>query len=230
MFNEFFVSEIWLATLLTLKLATVTTLILLIISIPLGWWLSQSTHSVKPAIEACVTLPLVLPPTVLGFYLLVLFSPQHPLGATWLSLFDSTLVFSFYGLLFGSILYSLPFMVQPIRDAFVKVDRDLLDASHTLGANRIQTFKWLILPMSKHGITTGCILAFAHTIGEFGVVLLIGGNIENETRVLSILLYDLIETNQMEAANQVAIVLVCFAFLVLMALSLLRRKENATVS
>ncbi|MDO6557569.1 molybdate ABC transporter permease subunit [Paraglaciecola chathamensis] len=229
MFSDILANEIWLATLLTLKLAITTTLILLIISIPLGWWLSQSNNRFKPVIEACVTLPLVLPPTVLGFYLLVLFSPQHPVGSVWVSVFDSTLVFSFYGLLFGSILYSLPFMVQPIRDAFVKIDRDLLDASRTLGANRIQTFKWLILPLSKHGITTGCILAFAHTIGEFGVVLLIGGNIESETMVLSILLYDLIETNQMEAANQVATVLVCFAFVVLLCLSVLRKRENTKV-
>ncbi|MGY0642511.1 MAG: molybdate ABC transporter permease subunit, partial [Paraglaciecola chathamensis] len=123
MFSDLFANEIWLATLLTLKLAITTTLILLVISIPLGWWLSQSNNRFKPVIEACVTLPLVLPPTVLGFYLLVLFSPQHPVGSAWVSVFDSTLVFSFYGLLFGSILYSLPFMVQPIRDAFVKIDR-----------------------------------------------------------------------------------------------------------
>ncbi|QHJ10207.1 Molybdenum transport system permease protein ModB [Paraglaciecola mesophila] len=229
MLSDLFANEIWLATLLTLKLATSTTLILLIISIPLGWWLSQSSNRLKPAIEACITIPLVLPPTVLGFYLLVLFSPQHPLGAAWVSMFDATLVFSFYGLLFGSILYSLPFMVQPIRDAFIKIDKDLLDASRTLGANRLQTFRWIILPLSKHGITTGCILAFAHTIGEFGVVLLIGGNIESETRVLSILLYDLIETNQMEEANQVATVLVCFAFTVLLTLSLVRKRENTTL-
>tara|TARA_R110002124_G_scaffold206386_25_gene372905 strand:+ start:172 stop:780 length:609 start_codon:yes stop_codon:yes gene_type:complete len=201
-------------------------LILLILAIPLGWWLSQSKNKLKPVIEACITLPLILPPTVLGFYLLILFSPQNPVGHAWFSLFDSTLVFSFYGLLFGSIVYSLPFMVQPVRDAFVKIDRDLLDASNTMGASFAQTFRYIVLPLSKHGITTGCILAFAHTVGEFGVVLLIGGNIESETRVLSILLYDLIETNQMDSANQVAVTLVFFAFLVLLSLSMLRRREN----
>ncbi|WP_166422904.1 molybdate ABC transporter permease subunit [Paraglaciecola sp. 20A4] len=224
MFNSLLTNEIWLATLLTFKLATFTTLILLIMTIPLGWWMSQSKSRLKPIIEACITLPLILPPTVLGFYLLVLFSPQNPVGHAWLSVFDSSLVFSFYGLLFGSIIYSLPFMVQPIRDAFLKIDRDLLDASNTLGASFIQTFRYVVLPLSKHGITTGCILAFAHTVGEFGVVLLIGGNIESETRVLSILLYDLIETNQMDSANQVALALVGFAFFVLFSLSMLKRR------
>ncbi len=229
MLSNFVSGEIWLATLLTLKLASTTTLVLLVISIPLGWWLSQSKNRIKPIIEACVTLPLILPPTVLGFYLLVLFSPQHLLGGAWVTAFDTTLVFSFYGLLLGSIVYSLPFMVQPIRDAFLKVDRDLLDASHTLGASKAITFWRIILPLSKHGITTGCILAFAHTVGEFGVVLLIGGNIESETRVLSILLYDLIETNQMEAANNVALVLVGFAFVVLLSLSMMRRRGKYTI-
>lgn len=217
-------NPIWQAVWLTTKLATLSTLILLILGLPLAWWLSHTRSYLKPVVDAVITLPLILPPTVLGFYLLVIFSPKHKIGGLWLDIFDSTLVFSFYGLLIGSALYSLPFVVQPIRDAFRKIDQDLLDVSRTMGASKSQVFRFVILPLSKQGITTGCILGFAHTIGEFGVVLLIGGNIPGETRVLSIALYDLIETMQMELANQVAGGLLGFSFTVLLLVSYLQRR------
>jgi ABC-type molybdate transport system permease subunit len=149
---------------------------------------------------------------------------QAPRGGAWFAIFDSPLVFSFYGLLIASAVYSLPFVVQPIRDAFRKIDKDLLAVSRTMGASKGQIFRFVIFPLSKQGITTGCILGFAHTIGEFGVVLLIGGNIPGETRVLSIALYDLIETMQMELANQVAAGLLGFSFLVLLLVSYLQRR------
>ncbi|MFT6897451.1 MAG: molybdate transport system permease protein [Paraglaciecola sp.] len=217
-------SPIWQAVWLTTKLATLSTLLLFVLALPLAWWLSQTRCYLRPVVDAVITLPLILPPTVLGFYLLVLFSPKHPVGGLWFSIFDSPLVFSFYGLLIASAVYSLPFVVQPIRDAFRKIDKDLLDVSRTMGASKGQIFRYVILPLSKQGITTGCILGFAHTIGEFGVVLLIGGNIPGETRVLSIALYDLIETMQMELANQVAAGLLGFSFVVLLLVSYLQRR------
>jgi len=215
---------IWLAVWLSVKLATSATLILLIFGLPIAWWLSQTRSPIKSIVEALITLPLILPPTVLGFYLLVVFSPSHVVGGMWQSLFDTTLVFSFYGLLIGSIIYSLPFVVQPIRDGFNKLDHELIDVAETMGANIWQKFRYVILPSSKQAIITGCILGFAHTLGEFGVVLLIGGNIPGETRVLSIALYDLIESMQMDEANQVAGGLLVFSFLVLFLVSYLQKR------
>ena len=215
---------IWLAVWLSVKLATSATLILLIFGLPIAWWLSQTRSRIKSVVEALITLPLILPPTVLGFYLLVVFSPSHVVGGMWQSLFDTTLVFSFYGLLIGSIIYSLPFVVQPIRDGFNKLDHELIDVAETMGANIWQKFRYVILPSSKQAIITGCILGFAHTLGEFGVVLLIGGNIPGETRVLSIALYDLIESMQMDEANQVAGGLLVFSFLVLFLVSYLQKR------
>jgi molybdate transport system permease protein len=215
---------IWLAVWLSIKLATSSTLILLIGGLPIAWWLSQTRSPIKSVVEALITLPLILPPTVLGFYLLVVFSPSHIVGGMWESLFDSTLVFSFYGLLIGSIIYSLPFVVQPIRDGFNRLDFELIDVAETMGANIWQKFRYVILPSSKQAIITGCILGFAHTLGEFGVVLLIGGNIPGETRVLSIALYDLIESMQMDTANQVAGGLLGFSFLVLFLVSYLQKR------
>jgi len=217
-------SEILLAVWLSVKLASATTLILLMLGLPTAWWLSQTRSPFKPVVEALITLPLILPPTVLGFYLLVLFAPTHPVGGLWQSVFDSTLVFSFYGLLIGSVIYSMPFVVQPIRDGFKQLDHDLLDVAQTMGASCWQKCRFVIFPASKHAILTGSILGFAHTVGEFGVVLLIGGNIPGETRVLSIALYDLIESMQMEAANQVAGGLLGFSFLILFLVSYLQKR------
>jgi molybdate transport system permease protein len=216
---------IWLALWLSFKLAASTTLVLLVIGIPTAWWLSQTRSALKSVIESLITLPLILPPTVLGFYLLVLFSPQHSIGGAWLEIFDSTLVFSFYGLLIGSVIYSMPFVVQPIRDGFKKLDRELLDVCETMGASNWQRAWLVILPLTKQAIMTGAILGFAHTLGEFGVVLLIGGNIPGETRVLSIALYDLIESMQMDTANQVAGGLLAFSFITLFLVSYLQKSE-----
>jgi molybdate transport system permease protein len=215
---------IWLAVWLSVKLATSATLILLICGLPIAWWLSQTRSPIKSVVEALITLPLILPPTVLGFYLLVAFSPSHVVGSMWQSMFDSTLVFSFYGLLIGSVIYSMPFVIQPIRDGFNKLDNELIDVAETMGANIWQKFRFVILPSSKQAIITGCILGFTHTLGEFGVVLLIGGNIPGETRVLSIALYDLIESMQMETANQVAGGLLGVSFLALFLVSYLQKR------
>jgi molybdate transport system permease protein len=215
-------SAIWLSV----KLATLTTLVLLIICLPLGWWLARTKSTLKPALDALVTLPLILPPTVLGYYLLVAFSPNNTLGRVWESLFDQNLVFSFSGLLIASIIYSLPFVVQPIRDGFRMLDDDLLDAAKCAGANSWQQFKDVVFPLTRQSILTACIMGFAHTVGEFGVVLLIGGNIPDETRVLSIALYDFIETSQMDRANAMALGMLVFSFLTLFTLSYLNHQRR----
>ncbi len=219
-------SAIWLSV----KLASLTTIFLLLISLPLGWWLAKTRSRIKPAIDAIVTLPLILPPTVLGYYLLVIFSPQNRVGKIWGSLFDSTLVFSFSGLLIASIIYSLPFVVQPIRDGFSMLQADLLDAAKCAGANRWQQFRDVVFPLTRHSILTAAIMGFAHTVGEFGVVLLIGGNIPGETRVLSIALYDFVETSQLDKANAMALGMLAFSFIVLFSLSYLNHNRFIRVS
>ncbi|TLY42113.1 MAG: molybdate ABC transporter permease subunit, partial [Nitrospirae bacterium] len=168
----------WTAIILTLKLATLTALILLIIGLPLAYWLSFSRWRWKFLIESVVALPLVLPPTVLGFYILVAIGPHSPLGRFYTSLVGHPLPFTFEGLLFASILYSLPFAVQPFATAFEQIDRRLVEASWTLGVSRLKTFFKLMVPLAKAGVVTGFVLSFAHTLGEFGVVLMVGGNIE----------------------------------------------------
>lgn len=215
-------SAVWLSV----KLATLTTLFLLIIAIPLGWWLAKTRSSLRPLLDALITLPLILPPTVLGYYLLVAFSPKNVFGQLWEQLFSQTLVFSFSGLLIASMIYSLPFVVQPIRDGFMKLDNDLLDAAKCAGANQWQQFKDVIFPLTRQSFLTASIMGFAHTVGEFGVVLLIGGNIPDETRVLSIALYDFIETSQIEKANTMAAGMLVFSFVVLFSLSYLNQTRR----
>ena len=161
---------------------------------PLAWWLAHSRSRARPIVEAITSMPLVLPPTVIGFYLLLLFSPNNPLGDFWFTLTGSTLAFSFSGLVLASMLYSLPFMVQPLVNAFAAVDVRLREAAATLGATPGDTFRNLVLPLSKRGFVTACVLTFAHTIGEFGIVLMVGGNIPGETRVISIAIYEQVET------------------------------------
>lgn len=213
----------WQAIALTLKLALVSTSLLLVVGIPLAWWLSQTQSKFKSAIEALITLPLILPPTVLGYYLLVAFSSDGILGSLWGTLFGSSLVFSFSGLVLGSMLYSLPFVVQPIRDGFKNVDKNLLDIARTMGASSWQRF-WLVsVPLARPMMITGAVLGFAHTIGEFGVVLLIGGNIPGETRVVSIALFDYVESLQMQEANVLAGILLVFSFVVLLGVNMLSR-------
>lgn len=205
----------WTAFWLTLELATCTTAILLVLGLPLAYWLSTSRFPGKFLIEAVVALPLVLPPTVLGFYLLVGLGPHSPLGRAYESLTGSLLPFTFSGLLVGSVIANLPFAVRPFAAAFAAVDRRLEEASWCLGVSRLATFFRVTLPLSWPGVVTGMILTFAHTVGEFGVVLMIGGNIPGVTRTLSIAIYDDVQALDYVSAGQTALVLFVFSFAVL---------------
>jgi len=180
----------WIAIWVTFKLAALTALILLIVGLPIAYWVSFSRRRWKFLVESVVALPLVLPPTVLGFYILVAIGPHSPLGRLYNDLVGHPLPFTFEGLLLASVLYSLPFAVQPFAAAFEQVDRQLIEASWTLGVSKLGTFFKLIVPLSKAGLLTGAVLSFAHTLGEFGVVLMVGGNLEGETRTVSIDIYD----------------------------------------
>jgi len=200
----------------TLKLAVVSTVVLLAISVPLAWWLATSKLKVKSFVEVFVALPLVLPPTVLGFYLLLLMRPDSVIGSTFYSLTGEQLVFSFFGLIIGSVIYSLPFVVQPIQNAFVAIGREPLESAATLGANRFDTFFTIALPLAKPGVFTAAVLGFAHTVGEFGVVLMIGGNIPGETRVASIAIYDHVESLNYTQAHSLAGLLLLISFVLLM--------------
>ncbi|MBU01951.1 MAG: molybdate ABC transporter permease subunit [Halieaceae bacterium] len=184
---------------------------------PLAWWLVRSSSSVRSVVEAVVALPLVLPPTVLGFYLLVILNPTAPVGAFWVSITGQSLTFSFSGLVLASILYSLPFMVQPLATAFRSVSQETLDAAATLGASPRDQLISVVLPAAKRGFLTGSVLTFAHTVGEFGVVLMMGGNIPGETRVLSIAIYEHVETLNYDAAHAMALGLLVFSFVSLWA-------------
>ena len=204
-------AAIWL----TLKLSLVTTLVLLIIGLPFAWWLSNKTGTLRTVLETLTSLPLVMPPTVIGLYLLVIMSPDTFLGGLWLDLTGDTLTFSFAGLVVASIIYSLPFMIQPLLNAFESVDPKLKEAAADLGASATEIFRYLILPLSKRGIITGGILTFAHTVGEFGIVLMVGGNIPGETRVISIALYEKVEILNYADAHILSVALLTFSFLVL---------------
>ena len=214
----------WTAIILTLKLATLTALILLIIGLPLAYWLSFSRWRWKFLIESVVALPLVLPPTVLGFYILVAIGPHSPLGQFYTSLVGHPLPFTFEGLLFASILYSLPFAVQPFATAFEQIDRRLLEASWTLGVSRLKTFFKLMVPLAKAGVVTGFVLSFAHTLGEFGVVLMVGGNIEGETRTVSIDIYDEVQALNYAGAAKTALFLLAISYSVLLAVYAMNRR------
>ncbi|MCH2191032.1 MAG: molybdate ABC transporter permease subunit [Gammaproteobacteria bacterium] len=200
----------------TLKLALISTLVLLAISVPLAWWLATSKSKVSSVVEVLVALPLVLPPTVLGFYLLLLMRPDSPIGGAFYSITGERLVFSFSGLIVGSVIYSLPFVVQPIQNAFVAIGRQPMESAATLGASRIDAFFTVALPLAKPGVFTAAILGFAHTVGEFGVVLMIGGNIPGETRVASIAIYDHVESLNYARAHNLAGFLLVIAFVLLM--------------
>ena len=201
---------------LTFKLASVTTIILFLICVPLAYWLTYSRYKIKYVVEALVSLPLILPPSVLGFYLLIFFSPQNAFGIFLEQYFDLRLVFTFEGLVISSILYSLPFMVQPIYNGLKMLPASLLEASYTLGKGRLTTLLKVLMPNIRTSLITGIILSFAHTVGEFGVVLMVGGNIPRETRVVSIALYDEVEAMNYGKANLYAIILLLFAFLTLL--------------
>lgn len=209
---------------LTLRLAFTATLLLLIIGTPLAWWLARSSSPFQTAVSAVISLPLVLPPTVLGFYLLILLGPDGTLGKLTEAIGLGTLPFTFSGLVVASLLYSLPFVVQPLQSAFESVDRGLLEAAATLRASPLDRFFTVALPLARSGFLTASILGFAHTIGEFGVVLMIGGNIPEKTRVLSIAIYDHVEALQYGAAHRLAAGMLMFSFLALLGVQLLNRR------
>jgi molybdate transport system permease protein len=207
----------WQAFRLTVELALIVSAILVVAGIPLAHWLAFSQWRWKFLIEALVSLPIVLPPTVLGFYVLVALGSHSPLGRWWQSLTGHTLAFTFSGLVIGSILYSLPFAVQPFAASFSAVDRKLIAAAATLGASPMRTFRSVILPLSMPGLITGVVLAFAHTMGEFGVVLMVGGNIPGVTRTVSISIYDQVQASDYASANGMSLVLLAFCFVTLAA-------------
>ena len=206
------------AILLTLELAFISTLLLLILATPLAWWLQKSHSWYARATEIIVALPLVLPPTVIGFYLLIVFSPNHWLGAQWLAFTGQTLAFSFSGLVLGSMIYSLPFVVQPLQTAFAQLDKGLLEMAQVQQLNIAQQFRHIILPLCKRGFIGAAVLGFAHTMGEFGVVLMIGGNLPNETQVASIAIFDAVESLNYSAAHQLSLAMLAIAVAALLTL------------
>ena len=209
---------------LTLHLAAVTTLLLLLIGTPLAWWLAQTRWRFKSVVEAVTALPLVLPPTVLGFYLLVVLSPKSPLGGFWVTLTGDTISFSFAGLVVASIFYSMPFMVQPLQGAFEALGRGPLEAGATLRASPIDTFFTIASPLAIRGYLTAIVLTFAHTVGEFGVVLMVGGNIPGKTKVISIAIYEHVETINYADAHILSGGLLVFSFVVLLFVYSMNRR------
>jgi molybdate transport system permease protein len=217
----------WQAIWLSVRLSASTTAILLVVGTPLAWWLAFSARRWKFLVEALVALPLVLPPTVLGFYVLLGIGPHSPVGAIYAKLTGGMLPFSFQGLLLASVLYSMPFTVQPVAAAFAGVDRGLVEASWCLGVSRFTTFRRVVVPLSRRGISTGAILSFAHTMGEFGVVLMVGGNIAGVTRTVSISIYDQVQALDYAAATGTSLFLLAFSFVVLaLTYSFQRRAWN----
>ncbi len=221
-------APLWQALWLTLRLAGITTLLLGGLGLPLAHWLNTTRWRAAPVIETIVTLPVVLPPTVLGFYLLISFSPQHPPGSWWVALTGAPLAFSFTGLVVASVIYSLPFAVQPFQAALRSVPPELLDAAATLGTPPRRVFWRMHVPLARRGIAAGLTLAFAHTLGEFGVVLMIGGSIPGVTKVASIALYDEVQKLSYPTAHAFAAVLLVISFVLLFAVTLLQRHHRAS--
>jgi len=220
-------SDLWPPISLTLTLSLVTTVILLILGTPIAWWLARSKWAGRDVVGAIVSLPLVLPPTVLGFYLLLFLGPNGP-GGLLAGLWGArTLAFSFPGLVIGSVVYSLPFMVQPLRNAFAAIGEEPLEAASCLGASSWQRFVRVALPLARPGYVTGAVMSFAHTVGEFGVVLMIGGNIPGRTKVLSISIYDYVERLEWEKAHLMALGMVIFAFIVIAVTMTIDRRTSA---
>jgi molybdate transport system permease protein len=214
----------WQAIALTIKLAFSVSGILLLIGLPIAYWITYSRWRWKFIVEAVVAMPIVLPPTVLGFYVLMAIGNQGWIGKIWQTAFDRRLAFTFQGLVIASVLYSLPFAVQPFAAGFAAVDRRLIEASWTLGASKLRTFLRVILPLSFTGVLTGIVLSFAHTLGEFGVVLMVGGNIEGVTRTVSIDVYDKVQAFDYRAAGQTSLLLLVFSFAVLSVVYALNRR------
>lgn len=217
-------SEFLSTMFLTFKLASITTLILLVIAVPLATFLVFSRMRFKSVIETIVSMPLVLPPSVLGFYLLIAFSPSSAIGSFLID-HGIRLAFSFEGLIVGSVLFSLPFMVHPIQSALSQVPPSIFEAAYTLGKSKMQTMAYVILPSIRHGLVSGIVLAFAHTVGEFGVILMIGGNIPDETRVASIAIYDEVESLNYAVAHQYALTLFAVTFAILLLVYTLNKKS-----
>lgn len=211
---------------LTIALASITTVLLLIVGTPLAWWLSRKKANWPALVEALVAMPLILPPTVLGFYLLLLFAPNTALGSFWQQLTGTQLAFSFSALVIGSVIYSLPFVVQPLQAAFQRVPDDLLKVAATLGAGPWDQFRSVVMPLTRRSFITAASLGFAHTVGEFGVVLMIGGNIPGETQVLSIALYDYVESLQFDEAHRLAGGLMAFSLALLFLLYRRDRRDS----
>lgn len=220
----------WIAIAVTFKLALLTAVVLLVVGLPIAYWLTFSKWRWKFIVESVVALPLVLPPTVLGFYILVAIGPHSPVGRLYSDVVGHPLPFTFEGLLLASILYSLPFAVQPFTAAFEQVDRRLIETSWTLGVSKLKTFFHLIVPLSTAGLITGAVLSFAHTLGEFGVVLMVGGNIPGVTRVISVQIYDHVEALEYGDAHRLAAVMLGFAFVVLLTLQLYNRRQRASAA
>ncbi|MBK7062791.1 MAG: molybdate ABC transporter permease subunit [Rubrivivax sp.] len=214
----------WIAVRLTAELAALTTVLLLIVGTPIAWWLARTRSAGKPLVASLVAMPLVLPPSVLGFYLLLLMGPQGPVGRLTQALGLGLLPFTFAGLVLASVLYSLPFVVQPLQQAFEAIPEHALDAAATLRAGPWDRFVSVALPLARPGLLTASVLGFAHTVGEFGVVLMIGGNIPGATRVLSVAVYEHVEATEFDQAHRLAAGMVVFALLVLLTLYALNRR------
>jgi molybdate transport system permease protein len=220
--------DIWQPVQLTIALAAITTVVLLVVGTPIAWWLARSKAWWKEAVATLVAMPLVLPPTVLGFYLLLMLGPNGPGGLVAGLWGARTLAFTFEGLVIGSVFYSMPFVVEPIRNAFAAIGDRPLEVAATLRASPRRAFWTVAVPMARPGFLTGAVLGFAHTVGEFGVVLMIGGNIPGETKVLSVAIYDYVETSQWREANILAAGMVVFAFAVILSMTLIERRVART--
>ena len=217
-------SVLWL----TIKLAGITTILLLVLATPLAWWLARGASRWKPVVGAVVALPIVLPPTVLGFYLLIALGPHSVLMAPLQAFGIRTLAFTFEGLVIGSLIYSLPFAVQPLRNAFIALGAEPMEAAATLGASRWQSFARVALPLALPGYAVAAILSFAHTVGEFGVVMMLGGGIPGQTQVLSVEIFQLVEQLRWSEAHQLAALLLAFGFLVTLTLLLMEQRATRT--
>jgi len=216
--------SIFAPLLLSVQLAFVTTVVLLLVGTPIAWWLSRTRSRFKAVAQAIVAMPIVLPPTVIGFYLLILLGPNGAIGSWWVQLTGTALTFSFSGLVIASCVYSLPFAVQPLQSAFESLPQQTLEFAWTQGASKLDAFFAVAVPMSVRGFIGASVLAFAHTLGEFGVVLMVGGNIPGETRVISIAIYDQVETLNYGAAHQMSLLLLMFAFVVLFGMFVINRR------
>ncbi|MEA3554538.1 MAG: molybdate ABC transporter permease subunit, partial [Campylobacterota bacterium] len=212
--------------LLSFKLAGLTTLILFIISVPLAWWLSQTKSKTKPFFEALTALPIVLPPSVLGFYILVSLSQNSPVGAFFNEYFDIQLVFNFTALVIASCFYSLPFMVQPLQGGFESINKNMLEASYIAGKSKLVTILKVALPNIKPAVLTAIIITFAHTVGEFGVVLMVGGSIPDETKVASVAIYEMVEIMDYESAHIYSAIMVIISFFVLLSVYIFNGRQN----